>query len=331
MIKSRLCDLLGIEYPIVQGGMAWVAGGELAGAVSEAGGLGLVTPDGAMPQGSMDILGNFRKQIALARARTKKPLGINVTMMRPQVRDMVELALEEGLKIFSVSQGAPGELTRHIQQHGARVLHVVATVHHAQRAEAAGVDAVIIEGFEAGGHNAFQETPTMPLVPQVVDAVRLPVIAAGGIGDGRGLVAALALGAEGVQVGTRFVATVESAAHPRVKQLMVQANDTGTIVTAHSLLPTRCLRLGPDGFAERLADMEFHGISQDEMLKFIGAGRARIGHLDGDLNEGEAYCGAVVGLVKDIPPAGEVVRRMMQEAEEVIARLGQRLAAPQRR
>jgi len=331
VIKSRLCDLLGIEYPIVQGGMAWVAGGELASAISEAGGLGLVTPDGAMPHGSMDILGNFRKQIAIARAKTKKPLGINVTMMRPQVREMVELAIEEGIRIFSVSQGGPGDLTRHIQQHGGKVLHVVATVHHAQRAEAAGVDAVIAEGFEAGGHNAFQETPTLPLIPQIVDAVRLPVVAAGGIGDGRGLAAVLALGAEGVQMGTRFVATVESAAHPRVKQLMLQANDIGTIVTAHSLMPTRCLRLGPQGFAERLAEMEFHGASHDEMLKFIGSGRARIGHTEGDLEEGEAYCGAVVGMIKDMPPAGEVVRRIVKEAEETIARLGQRLAAGQRR
>jgi len=317
MKRTRICDLLGIEYPIIQGGMTWVANAELAAAVSAAGALGLISPNAGMaPEG--DMVENLRSQVRKVKALTDKPFGVNLPIQTLEVKDLLGVIVEEGVKVVTTSAGNPALYTGVFKQVGIKVLHVVASVRHAQGAERHGVDAVIAEGYEAGGHNGMDELPTMVLVPQVVDAVDVPVVAAGGIADARGLVAALALGADGVQVGTRFVTTRECVAHPSVKEAIVQANDTGTAITGRKLGPARIIK---GEFASRLLELEGRGASPDELLAFIGMGRARAGGLDGDLVEGEAYCGAIAGMIKEIVSAGDVVQDIVGGYSGIVAGL----------
>lgn len=317
MKRTRVCELLEIEYPIIQGAMNWVANGELAAAVSEVGGLGIITP-GANWDRKGERADNLRLQIRRAKERTAKPFGVNLTVLDPESRKFAEIVASEGVPIVTTSAGNPATLTPFLKERGIKVLHVVASCRHARGAERAGVDAVIAEGYEAGGHNGMDEIPTFVLVPQVVDAVNVPVIAAGGIADGRGLVAALALGAEGVQMGTRFIATTECCAHPRFKEAVLNADDAATVITGRKIGPTRGLR---NAFTDRMLEMEAAGASADELQQFIGFGRSPAGQLDGDAEEGEMYCGAVAGLVKTIVSAGDVVREVMREAEELLDRL----------
>ncbi|MBI4295276.1 MAG: nitronate monooxygenase [Chloroflexi bacterium] len=320
MKRTRICDLLGIDYPIIQGGMSWIANAELAAAVSEAGGLGLISPNAAMEKGG-DQIANLRQQIKKARALTDRPVGINLPLTGDEitgVSDLIATCVQEGVTVMTTSAGDPMIFAGYLKAAGARVLHVVASVAHARRAEAAGVDVVIAEGYEAGGHNGRDELPTMVLVPQVVDAVNIPVIAAGGIAEARGLVAALALGAEGVQIGTRFVATLECCAHPAIKKAIVEAIDTGTVITARKLGPTRVLK---NQLTARLLEMEAAGASAEELVKFLGSSRSRLGQLEGDLAEGEAYCGAIAGMIKEVVAAGDVVRSIVADADKVLARL----------
>lgn len=317
MKKTRICDLLGIEYPIIQGGMTWIANAELAAAVSAAGGLGIISPNAGMALEG-DVLQCLREQIATARGLTDKPFGVNLSVQLPEVRELIDIIIEEGIKVVTTSAGNPATYTPLLKEYGIKVLHVVASVRHAKGAERAGVDAVIAEGYEAGGHNGFDELSTMVLVPQVVDAVGVPVVAAGGIADARGLVAALALGADGVQMGTSFVATTECIAHPAFKKAIVDAADTGTVITGRTLGPSRILK---GEFASKVLEMEAKGATAEELLAFIGIARSRTGELDGDLAEGEAYCGAVAGMVTGIVSAGEVVRRLVEGYDAVVARL----------
>jgi enoyl-[acyl-carrier protein] reductase II len=317
MRKTRLCELLGIEYPIIQGALSWVANGELAAAVSEAGGLGIVTPAAGW-DGRGERKDNLRRQIRAAKERTKRPFGVNITVGDPNARELIAVITAEGVPVVTTSAGNPATLTPVLKEKGIKVLLVIASCRHAVGAERAGVDAVIAEGFEAGGHNGMDELTTFTLVPQVVDAVKIPVVAAGGIADARGFVAALALGAEGVQMGTRFVATTECCAHPSFKQAVVEALDTSTIITGRKIGPTRGIK---NAFTARMMELEAAGADTDQLQEFIGLGRSPAGQLRGDLEQGELYCGSIAGLVTEIVGAGEVVRRIVAEADAIIARL----------
>jgi enoyl-[acyl-carrier protein] reductase II len=297
--KTRICDLLSIEYPIIQGGMTWIANAELAAAVSEAGGLGIISANAGW-DAKGELRENLRRQIRLARELTANPFGVNITVMDPSSRVLVEVVVEEKVPVVTTSAGNPATYTSFFKEHEVKVLHVIA------------------EGYEAGGHNGLDELPTFVLLPQVVDALKVPVVAAGGIADARGFVAALALGAEGVQIGTRFVATKECCAHPGYKQTVLEALDTGTVITGRKIGPTRGLR---NAFTARMQELEAQGASGEEMETFIGWGRTRAGQLEGDLEQGELYCGAIAGSIREITGAGDVVRSIVSSAEEVLARL----------
>ena len=311
-LKTRCTDLFGIQYPIIQAGMVWAAGHRLAAAVSGAGGLGLVGAGSMKP----DLL---REHIRKARESTDRPLGVNIPLLRGDADALVRVALEEGIRIVFTSAGHPAKLTETLKKAGCVVVHVIAAVKHARKAAEVGCDAVVAEGFEAGGHNGIDESTTLTLVPQVVDAVSLPVIAAGGIADGRGLAAALALGAEGAQVGTRFAATQESSAHEVYKQSVVRASDTGTFLTMKKLSPVRMLKTP---FMDRVLEAEARGAGKEELLALLGAKRERAGIFEGNLEEGMFEAGQSAGLVHDIPAAAEVVHRIMREYYRVCNRLG---------
>jgi len=318
MKKTRLCELLGIEYPIIQGGMVWIANAELAAAVSNAGGLGLISPNAGMSRNG-DQVDNLKQQIKIAKDLTAKPFGVNLPILNnPQIEALVDAVIEAKVKVVATAAGNPALYTGRFKEVGIKVLHLVAAVRHAQSAERRGVDAVIAEGYEAGGHNGLDELTTLTLVPQVVDAVKIPVVAAGGIADARGIVAALALGAEGVQMGTRFVATRECAAHQNFKEAVVKASDTDTAITGRKIGPTRILK---NEIATKLLEMEAAGASTEELLAFIGSSRSRTGQFDGDLVNGEAYCGSIAGMIKEIKSVAEVMHDIIEGYDKVIARL----------
>ncbi|MGB9773240.1 MAG: NAD(P)H-dependent flavin oxidoreductase [Bacteroidota bacterium] len=305
-MKTRITELFQIEYPIVQAGMVWVSGHKLASAVSEAGGLGLIGSGSMKP----DLL---REHIRKARTETSKPFGVNVPLMRGDARELISVAIEEGIRIIFTSAGNPGAFADVIRNDEIVWVHVVASVRHARKAEQAGVSAVVAEGFEAGGHNGIDEITTLTLVPQVVDAVSVPVIAAGGIADGRGMCAAFALGAEGVQVGTRFAATIESSAHERYKQAILEAEDTSTILTLKKVTPVRMLK---NPFAIHAFEVESRGATREELTALLGQSRERKGIFEGNWEEGMFEVGQGVGLIHDIPSAAEVMRRLVTEYEK---------------
>ena len=314
MRNTRICDLLRIKYPIIQGGMNWIANSELAAAVSNAGGLGIVSPTAGMSLDG-DTEANLQEQIRKTRSLTQMPFGVNLPLVNPRIRGLVDVVIRERVAVVTTSSGSPATCTEELKQAGVTVLHVVASVKHAASAEAKGVDAVIAEGYEAGGHNGFDELPTLILVPQVVDAVRIPVVAAGGIVDARGVVAALVLGAEGVQLGTRFVATHECTAHQDLKDAIVKGGDTLTHVTGRKIGPTRGLKTEA---TLRLAELESQGATAEELRGFLGIGRSRKGQLEGDFVEGEANCGAGAGMIKEIVSAQKVVDSLVNGVEEIL-------------
>jgi enoyl-[acyl-carrier protein] reductase II len=311
--------LLDIEHPIIQGGMTWIANAELAAAVSSAGGLGLISPNASMRLED-DLLANLRSQIRTAKSLTDKPFGVNLVVQIPGIEDLIGVVIEEGIEVVTTSAGNPAIYTPLLKEAGMTVLHLVASVRQARSAERSGVDAVIAEGYEAGGHNGLDEIPTLVLVPQVVDAVSIPVVAAGGIADARGFAAALALGAEGVQMGTRFIATHECIAHGNFKDGIINATDTGTMVTGRRLAPTRGLK---NDFLAKVAEMEQQGATAEELFAFIGFAPSRIGQLKGKMQEGELYCGAISGMISEIMNAGDVVRNIADGYSGVIASLKQ--------
>lgn len=317
MKKTRICELLGIEYPIIQGGMTWIANAELAAAVSNAGGLGLISPNAGMAVEGNPVE-NLRHQIRKARSLSNKPFGVNFPLTTPRVKELMDVAIEERVPAAVTSAGNPATYTPYLKDGGMKVLHVVAAARHGSKAEMRGVDAVIAEGYEAGGHNGLDELPTFVLVPQLVDAVKIPVVAAGGITDARGFIAALALGAEGVQMGTRFVATHECIAHQNFKEAIIRATDTGTVISGRKLGPTRSLK---NELVAKILEMESHGASAEELESFIGAGRSRLGSLEGDLTNGEGYCGAVAGMITEIVSAGEVVQNIIENSEAIVTKL----------
>jgi len=312
MFRTEVCDLFGIEYPIIQGGMVWVSYHALCAAVSEAGGLGIL---GA---GSMTI-DELREEIRLVKSKTKKPFGINVPIAKPDSDVLIKVAIEEGVTVISTSAGNPKRFTGRIQDAGLKVIHVSPSPILAVKAAEAGVDAVAAEGIEAGGHDGFEEITTMALIPQVVEKLDIPVIAAGGIADSRGFVAALALGAKGVQIGTRFAATPEAMGHPKFKESILKANDTGTVITGRHLGPTRCVR---NRLAEEIIEKEKSGISPQDLLKFIGPGRSRLATTEGEVEEGTIYCGQIAGLISEVKRARDVVEEIIKGAEALVKELG---------
>lgn len=310
MLKTALTDLLHIDYPIFQGGMAWVATWELVTAVSEGGGLGILGA-GSAP------VSWVAEQLAQIRTHTQKPFGVNVPMFNPMADDLIALCIQERVPVLTTGAGNPASYVDAVKAAGLTFIPVVASAPLARRLERAGVDAVIAEGQESGGH--IGTVSTMALLPQVVDAVHIPVIAAGGIGDGRGLAAALALGASGVQMGTRFVCTTECTVHENYKQAILKANERSTMVTGASMgHPVRCLR---NPMARDYEELERHGASEQELVEF-GTGRLRNAVVLGDVTYGSVMAGEIAGLIKDIIPAAEVLRRTTAEAEQVMARLG---------
>ena len=291
--------------------MVWAAGSRLAVAVSEAGGLGMIGAGSMKP----DLL---REQIRKTKDRTSLPFAVNIPLIRGDARDLVRVVVGEGVRIVFTSSGTPALFTAELKQAGCTVVHVIAAVKHARKAAGAGCDAVVAEGFEAGGHNGVDETTTLALVPQVADAVDIPVIAAGGIADGRGLAAALALGAGGVQVGTRFAATVESSAHANYKDAVVAAGDGDTVLTLKKLAPVRMIRTP---FALKALQAERDGATKEELESLLGRKREMMGIFEGNVQEGELEAGQSAGLVREVLPAGEVVRAMMEQYHAVVHRL----------
>jgi len=302
-MKNRITELFGIQYPIVQAGMIWCSGWELAAAVSNAGGLGIIGSGSMYP----DIL---RQHIQKAKAATNKPFGVNVPLLYPDIDKHIAIIIEEGVKIVFSSAGNPKTWTQHLQQHGIKVVHVVASSVFAKKAEAAGVDAVVCEGFEAGGHNGRDETTTLVLIPQVCAATTLPVIAAGGIANGRAMLAAMALGAEGVQMGTRFVASTESSAHENFKSTITNLQEGSTMLSMKKVVPVRLIK---NEFQKRVQDAEDKGASMEELVQILGRARAKKGMFEGDMQEGELEIGQIASFIKDIKPAGDIVREVWGE------------------
>ncbi|HHY12111.1 MAG TPA: enoyl-[acyl-carrier-protein] reductase FabK [Firmicutes bacterium] len=309
-IKTVLCDLLGIQHPIIQGGMAWVATGELAAAVSEAGGLGVIGAGNAPPE-------SVRKEIQKARALTSRPFGVNVYLLSPFVGRVIDVIIEERVPVVTTGAGNPGKYVPALKDTGTKILSVVATVNLARRLERTGVDAVIAEGMECGGH--IGEIASMPLIPQIVDAVSIPVVAAGGVYDGRGLVAALALGACGVQMGTRFVCATECTVHPNYKKAVIAARDRSAVVTGLSTgHPVRVL---DNKLARRFRRAESEGASRTE-IEALGEGALRRAVVDGDTEYGSLMAGQVAAMVNKEEPCKQIIDHVIKSACEALERLG---------
>ena len=317
MRHTSVCDLLDISYPILQGGMLWIATAELAAAVSNAGALGVISPLAGMEKQGVPAK-NFKDQLSRVKRLTARPFGVNIALDLDYADSLVEVALGGKAKIVITAAGNPDRFTGVLKNEGMTVLHVVSSVKQARKAETSGVDGVIAEGIEAGAHNGSDELPLFALIPQVVDVVSIPVIAAGGIAEVRGVVAAFALGAEGVQLGTRFVAVDENPAHLNYKQAIVDARDTDTVITTRSIVPTRSLKTK---FTNTILELERSGASAGDISEFIGYRSNQTAQIEGDLNGGEAYCGASAGLIKEILPAGDVVRQLVEGYENILNRL----------
>ena len=305
---NRITSLFQVEHPIIQGGMVWCSGWRLASAVSNAGGLGLLGAGSMHPD-------TLREHIQKCRKATDRPFGVNVPLMYPQIDEIMNLLVEEEVKIVFTSAGNPKLWTPFLKEHGMTVVHVVSSSKFARKCEEAGVDAVVAEGFEAGGHNGREETTTFCLIPAVRRATSLPLIAAGGIGTGRGMLAAMALGAEGVQIGTRFALTEESSAHPGFKAhgLFLEEGDTKLLLK--KLSPTRLVK---GGFRQAVEEAEARGASADELRELLGRGRAKLGIFEGDLENGELELGQVASLFRQSQTVAEVMKEITTEYDEAL-------------
>jgi len=311
-MESRITKIFKIEYPIIQAGMIWVSGWKLAVAAAKAGALGLIGAGSMTPE-------LLREHIRKARAACPdRSWGVNLPIFFKFAEEMAEIILKEGVRVVFTSGGSPKKFTGQFKDAGMTVAHVMATPPLAVKCEEAGVDAVVVEGFEAGGHNGRDELTTMVLVPQTVDAVKIPVIAAGGIYDGRGMAAAMALGAEGVQIGTRLAATVESSAHENFKRAMLAASATDTFLILRKLIPARVI---VNDWAKTVMAAEAKGASEEELLNLIGEKRTKLGMFDGDLKDGEVQIGQIVGALKEIRPAGDLIREIVAQYGETIRKL----------
>jgi len=307
-LTNKIKELFNIQYPIVQGGMIWVSGWKLASAVSNAGGLGLIGAGSMYP----DVL---REHIQKCKKATDKPFGVNVPMLYPDIEQIMDIIVEGGVKIVFTSAGNPKTWTSFLKEKGITVVHVVSSVKFALKAEAAGVDAVVCEGFEAGGHNGREETTTFTLIPMVKEQVKIPVIAAGGIGTGRGMLAAMVLGADGVQIGSRFAATLESSAHDSFKGTIVKVKDGDTYLTLKELAPVRLVR---NKFFNDVQELYQTNPTPEDLKTLLGRARAKRGMFEGDLEEGELEIGQVAGLIHEIKPAKEVLEEIVEGYNECI-------------
>jgi enoyl-[acyl-carrier protein] reductase II len=307
--SNRVTKLFQIDYPIIQAGMIWASGWRLASAVSNAGGLGVLGSGSMYP----DVL---REHIRKCKAATDRPFGVNVPLLYPDIDKHIQVILEEGVKIVFTSAGNPKTWTSVLKEKGTTVIHVVSSSNFAKKAEEAGCDAIVAEGFEAGGHNGREETTTMVLIPMVVDAVKIPVIAAGGIATGRQMLAAMVLGAEGVQMGSRFVASEEASSHSAFKNAVVNSSEGDTVLTMKQLTPVRLIR---NKFYKLVQEAEWRGATPEELKTLLGRARAKKGMFEGDMDEGELEIGQVSAMLDSILPAGDIVKIVWKEFETILA------------
>lgn len=310
-MQNRITQLFNIQYPIIQAGMIWNSGWRLASAVSNTGGLGLLGAGSMYP----DVL---REHIIKCKKATNKPFGVNVPMLYPNIEEIIDIIIEEGVKIVFTSAGNPKTHTANLKKHGITVVHVVSSVKFALKAQEAGVDAVVAEGFEAGGHNGREETTTFTLIPMVKEKLNIPLIAAGGIANGNGMLAAMVLGADGVQVGSRFVASEESSAHRAFKDSVVDANDGDTFLTLKELAPVRLLK---NKFSQDVVELYKTNPTAEELKELLGRARAKKGMFEGDMVEGELEIGQIAGLIHEIKPAAEIVKEMVSEFNQAKSNL----------
>lgn len=306
---NRITKLFNIKYPLIQAGMIWASGWKLASAVSNAGGLGIIGSGSMYPE-------VLREHIQKCKKATNKPFAVNVPMLYPEIDKIISIIIEEGVKIVFTSAGNPKTWTKHLQDHGIRVVHVVSSVKFAIKSQEAGVDAVVAEGFEAGGHNGRDETTTFTLIPMVKEKITIPLIAAGGIATGRGMLAAMVLGADAVQVGSRFVATPEASSHDKFKEMVVKAKEGDTVLTLKELAPVRLLK---NKFYEDVEELYSKTPTKEELIELLGRARAKKGMFEGDLEEGELEIGQISGLISEIKPAAEIVKEMISEFEQAKA------------
>ncbi|UVD81326.1 MULTISPECIES: NAD(P)H-dependent flavin oxidoreductase [Myroides] len=304
-MKNKIVELFNIQYPIVQGGMIWNSGYKLASAVSNAGGLGLIGAGSMYP----DVL---REHIQKCKKATDKPFGVNVPMLYPNIQEIMDIIVEEGVKIVFTSAGNPKTWTSFLKEHGITVVHVVSSSKFALKAQEAGVDAVVAEGFEAGGHNGREETTTLTLIPMVREKIDIPLIAAGGIATGRGMLAAMILGADGVQMGTRFIASEESSAHDNFKNLLLNVQEGDTTLTLKELAPVRLIK---NEFYTGLQELYARCATVEELKEYLGRARAKKGMFEGDLVEGELEVGQISGLIHKIEPVADIVKNVIAEFE----------------
>ena len=313
MTNHSICRLLGIRYPVIQAGMVWCSGWRLASAVSNAGGLGLIGAGSMHPD-------TLRAHIRKCRAATDKPFGVNIPLMYPQIEEIMQIVMEEKVRIIFTSAGNPTTWTATLKNEGIIVVHVVSSSKFAIKSAKAGVDAIVAEGFEAGGHNGREETTTFTLIPQVRETIALPLIAAGGIATGMSMAAAFALGAEGVQVGTRFALTTESSASDAFKQRCLTLNEGDTLLSLKKVSPTRLIR---NAFFMQVQELEERGASAEELRALLGRGRAKRGIFEGDLTEGELEIGQIASHIRAIIPAAEVVKEMIEDYNRIVRGLSE--------
>ena len=305
MPKNKITQLFNIQYPLIQAGMVWASGWKLASAVSNAGGLGIIGAGSMYPE----IL---KEHIEKCKKATDKPFAVNVPLLYPDIDKIVEIIISEKVEIVFTSAGNPKTWTKHLQEHGIKVVHVVSGVKFALKSQEAGVDAVVAEGFEAGGHNGRDETTTFTLIPMVKEKIDIPLIAAGGIATGRGMLAAMVLGADAVQIGSRFVASPEASSHQKFKEMVVKAKEGDTKLTLKELAPVRLLK---NKFFDDVQKLYAENPSKEQLIELLGRARAKKGMFEGDLEEGELEIGQISGLIHEIKPAAEIVKEIIEEFE----------------
>lgn len=308
---NRITSLFNIKYPIIQAGMIWCSGWELASAVSNAGGLGLIGSGSMYPE----IL---EQHIKKCKKATNNPFGVNVPLLYPQTDDHIDIIIREGIEIVFTSAGNPKKYTKYLKENGISVVHVIANKKFALKAVDAGVDAIVAEGFEAGGHNGFEETTTMVLIPMIKEVIDIPLIAAGGISSGKAMYAAMSLGADGVQVGSRFVPTVESSAHENFKKEIVAADEGATQLVLKQIVPVRLVK---NEFFKKVKEAERAGASKEELYNLLGRGRAKLGMFEGEVKEGELEIGQVSGMINSIDSANQVIEEIVSEFNQISSNL----------
>ena len=311
MKPNRITELFGIQYPVIAGGMVWCSGWRLAAAVSNAGGLGLLGAGSMHPETLIEHIDKMN-------AATDKPWGINIPLMYPEIERLIEIIIEKGVKIVFTSAGSPKKYTARFHEAGIKVAHVVSSSKFAKKCEEAGVDAVVAEGFEAGGHNGREETTTLVLIPQVRDAISLPLIAAGGIGSGKAMLAAMALGAEGVQIGTLFAVSEESSASDAFKKLCVDLGEDGTMLALKKISPTRLIK---NELFAKIAEAESRGAEADELRELLGRAASKRGIFEGDLEHGELEIGQIASTIKDVKPVAQIMHELITDFHTTQSRI----------